>query len=139
LKIKDLIRDLRLKNNYTLVQLAELLGCKHSTIVAWENGINEPGPKYLYKLNKVFNVELLSLLNENDNNDNISVASEPMPVYQKSISVEKSKENSKDIYDSLYELIKNNEKLIDNNTKLVETNAMLSKFVMEYKKEREFV
>ncbi len=133
MKIKDLIRDLRLKNNYTLVQLADLLGCKHSTIVAWENGTNEPGPKYLYKLNKVFNVEILSLLKQSDNNDNYSMASEPMSVYERTPSVEKPK----DVMDSLYELIKNNEKLIDNNTKLVETNAMLSKYVIELKNNME--
>ena len=135
MKIKDLIRDLRLKNNYTLVQLADLLGCKHSTIVSWENGVNEPGPKYLYKLNKVFNVEILSLLKESDNNDINSIVGEPISIYEKAQSVEKSK----GVLDSLYELIKNNEKLIENNTKLVETNAMLSKFVIDYKNERELV
>jgi len=130
LKIKDLIRDLRLKKNYTMVQLADLLGCKQSTISSWESGVSEPGPKYLSKLSELFGINLIDVIYKTDNND---IASEPMVVYEKTPSVEKSK----DVMDSLYELIKNNEKLIDNNTKLVETNAMLSKYVIQLKNKME--
>jgi len=110
-----------------MVQLAELIGSKHSTISSWESGGSEPGPKYLHKLNEVFDVNLIQLMNINDNYD---IVKEQQQTYNTKNIVE----NKDKLIDSIYELIKNNEKLINNNTKLVDTNTMLSKYVLQLKK-----
>lgn len=113
-----------------MVQLAELIGSKHSTVSSWESGGSEPGPKYLHKLNEVFDVNLIQMININDNYDIVNEHQEPY-------NTQNIVDNKDKLIDSIYELIKNNEKLINNNTKLVDTNTMLSKFVLQLKNDVE--
>ena len=52
------LRELREKENYTQVALAEKLGVTSQTILNWENGIYEPNISQLCKLADIFNVSI---------------------------------------------------------------------------------
>lgn len=72
------IKELRLKNGYTMEKLAELIGVSKSTIAKWENGyVENMRQDRVYKLAKLFNVTptyIMGYENEYDNNyENLGV------------------------------------------------------------------
>ena len=56
--ISDNIRVLRQKNDYTLAQLAEIIGVSRQTIAKWETGETLPDIVNCGKLSALFNVTL---------------------------------------------------------------------------------
>lgn len=66
------IKELRLKNGYTMEKLAELIGVSKSTIAKWENGyVENMRQDRVYKLAELFNVTptyIMGYENEYDNN-----------------------------------------------------------------------
>ncbi|MFL8887586.1 helix-turn-helix domain-containing protein [Helcococcus kunzii] len=64
MKLKDILKDLRIKNNLTLDELAERLNkydgvdISKGTISRWENGTREPKNTYVSAYAKEFNIDL---------------------------------------------------------------------------------
>lgn len=56
------IKELRVSNNLTQVELAKMVGVKRSTITMWENRKNFPTIKNLYKLADIFKCKVDDLL-----------------------------------------------------------------------------
>lgn len=51
------IKELRLKNGYTIEKLAEMIGVSKSTISKWENGyVDNMRQDMIFELSKIFNV-----------------------------------------------------------------------------------
>lgn len=50
------IKDLRMENNYTQMQLAKLIGVSQKAVDYWERSVNEPKASYIIKLVKIFNI-----------------------------------------------------------------------------------
>ena len=50
------LKELRLENNLTIIQLSEALSVRHSTISRWENNIVTPSIDHLYNIAKYFKV-----------------------------------------------------------------------------------
>ena len=50
------IRELRLENNLSQLQLAKLIGVSQKAIDYWERSINEPKASYIIRLVKTFNI-----------------------------------------------------------------------------------
>lgn len=68
------IKQLRIKNNYTQNNLANMLGVSYQAISRWENNITTPDISILPLLSNLFNVTIDYLLDNNieDNNDEIN-------------------------------------------------------------------
>jgi transcriptional regulator with XRE-family HTH domain len=118
LNIKELIREARLNNKLTLVELAEKIGSTHSAISAWENGRSEPAPKYQMKLKEILGIEF---------NDTVD---EPAAVYQRSGGIESLSEAHKNLTvshigltEAMQEMVSIHKDLIKHNTEL--TNKIL--------------
>lgn len=58
------IRNLRLKNNETLVQLAEKLGVRHATVSDWENGKKMPRSSTIQKLAEYYKVSMTDIISD---------------------------------------------------------------------------
>ena len=56
MKIGDKIKELRLENKLTQMQLANLIGVSQKAIDYWERNVNEPKASYIIALVKVFNL-----------------------------------------------------------------------------------
>ena len=50
------LKELRIENNLTTIELAEKLNVKNPTISRWENEVQIPNIEYLYKIAKLFNI-----------------------------------------------------------------------------------
>ena len=48
------LREARLRNGWSLRQLARLLGCNHQRIILWEKGANQPNRAYRELLTVLF-------------------------------------------------------------------------------------
>lgn len=112
------LKDFSLKSGYNYTYLSEL-----------KNKKKPLKHEFVRNINKIFS-ESFELLEKNNLQNEI--LSEPIETYSKI-------ESKNDLADSIFKLIQNNEKLIDNNTKLVDTNAKLSMYVIELKKNIEYV
>lgn len=64
MKTGEKIRERRLKNNYTLEQLAELVGVPWLTLDRWEAGLERPDAEQLKKLAEIFGCSYERLLPE---------------------------------------------------------------------------
>ena len=64
--LKNILRELRIKNNLTQIDLAKKLNVSTSAITNWEAGIRRPGYESLVKLAKVFRVSTDYLLGVED-------------------------------------------------------------------------
>ena len=53
--IKNRIKELRIENNFTQVQLANKIGFSQSIIAQWENGTKIPSIEALINFAKLFN------------------------------------------------------------------------------------
>lgn len=58
----ETIRRLRIENDLTQPQLAEIIGVSNGIISIWENNINEPKATYIKKLAITFDVSADYLL-----------------------------------------------------------------------------
>lgn len=59
----NVIRKLRINNNLTQKELAEIIGVKTSAICMWEKGHNIPPTKMVRKLSKHFKVSTDEIIN----------------------------------------------------------------------------
>ncbi|MDE6356419.1 MAG: helix-turn-helix domain-containing protein [Clostridia bacterium] len=50
------IKELRIENNLSQLQLAKLIGVSQKAIDYWERSVNEPKASYIIKLVKTFNI-----------------------------------------------------------------------------------
>lgn len=50
------IKELRIENNLSQLQLAKLIGVSQKAIDYWERSVNEPKSSYIIKLVKTFNI-----------------------------------------------------------------------------------
>lgn len=50
------IKELRLENNLSQLQLAKLIGVSQKAIDYWERSVNEPKASYIIKIVKAFNI-----------------------------------------------------------------------------------
>ena len=66
------LKELREKENYTQIALAEKLGVTSQTILNWENGIYEPNISQLCKLADIFDVSIDYLVDRKDTNSIIN-------------------------------------------------------------------
>lgn len=62
MEFKDKLKELRLKNNLTRKQLADLLEVSNRTIEGYEQGIREPKKQVVEKMAKIFNIEPIELI-----------------------------------------------------------------------------
>ena len=107
MKISQLIRDARLKKGLTLVQLAEEIGSTHSAISSWENGKQDPAPKFQLKLKEVLGIDI-----------NDSVADPPGVYCNHHNDIEKMWET---VNSTIANLVESNKMLTETNAKIVET------------------
>lgn len=56
MKIGEKIKELRLENNLSQMQLAKLIGVSQKAIDYWERSVNEPKASYIISLVKVFSL-----------------------------------------------------------------------------------
>ncbi len=73
-KIGKLIKDLRIKNNLTQNDLANILGVTYQAVSKWENGKNIPDIAVLKQISSYFKIDINNLLEGNlssKNNKNI--------------------------------------------------------------------
>ncbi len=61
-KFNERLKELRLKNNLSYLELSKLLQINRSTLYDWENRGKEPRIKMLIKVAKFFNVKVDYLL-----------------------------------------------------------------------------
>ena len=108
--MKEILRSLRCKNNYSQIAVAEYLEISRQMYNKYENGTAEPSLKNIKKLCELYKVSadvLLENIQKNDNKISYSYNSESsnMSVASPSVSYGKSPEKS-DSKNLLAELIK---------------------------------
>lgn len=108
--MKEILRSLRIKNNYSQIAVAEYLEISRQMYNKYENGTAEPSLKNIKKLCELFKVSadvLLENIQKNDNKISYSYSSESsnMSVASPSVSYGKSPEKS-DSKNLLAELIR---------------------------------
>lgn len=62
MEVKEILRNLREKNNLTQEQMAERVNVSRQAISRWENGETQPNTDMLKTLSKEFNVSINTLL-----------------------------------------------------------------------------
>lgn len=66
-KIGNLLKEIRKKNNLTQAQFAENLGVTPQAVSKWENGKNIPDISILKEIKKIYNIDLDSMLDGENN------------------------------------------------------------------------
>ena len=61
----QIILELREKNNLTQAQLGEKININSNAISKWENGVTLPNEENIVKLNKIFDVSIENIYNNN--------------------------------------------------------------------------
>lgn len=56
------LKELRLRNNWTLVSVAKMLGVSQFSIIRWEKGTTKPDAEEIKKLAQIFSVTPNDLL-----------------------------------------------------------------------------
>lgn len=74
MKINEMIKKLRIENNYTQEQIANLLGVSTPAVNKWEKGISYPDITFLPALARILNTDLNTLLSFKDDLSNIEIA-----------------------------------------------------------------
>ena len=69
----QIILGLREKNNMTQTQLADKLNINSNAISKWENGMTLPNEENILKLNKIFNVSIDDIYNNNSKNNKLNI------------------------------------------------------------------
>lgn len=82
MEFKNRLKELRVKNKYTMEKLAELIGVGKSAIGNYESGIRYPKKEQLEALADIFNVDMDYLTGRTDipNRYSASVSSRAVPV-----------------------------------------------------------
>ena len=62
MEVKDILRNLREKNNLTQEQMAERINVTRQAISRWETGMTQPNPELLKVLSREFGVSINTLL-----------------------------------------------------------------------------
>ena len=62
MEVKDILRNLREKNNLTQEQMAECINVTRQAISRWETGMTQPNPELLKVLSRKFGVSINTLL-----------------------------------------------------------------------------
>lgn len=70
------IKELRIANEYTQLELAEKVGCNQTAIGKYERGDLEPNIETLSKLSHIFNCSIDYLVGNSDDFGNIVVSSQ---------------------------------------------------------------
>ena len=65
------IKELRIENKYTQLELANKVGCNQTAIGKYERGDLEPNLEVLIKLSRIFNCSIDYLVGNSDDFDNI--------------------------------------------------------------------
>lgn len=73
-KLGDVLQDIRIENNYTQTNLAELFGISRNTLSRWENNHLIPEPQYLDKYIEIFELPKDYFLQESWDKDEIPLA-----------------------------------------------------------------
>lgn len=55
-KIGEKIKELRLENGFTQMQLGKLIGVSQKAVDYWERSVNEPKATYIIALVHIFNI-----------------------------------------------------------------------------------
>ena len=74
MKINEMIKKLRIENNYTQEQIANLLGVSTPAVNKWKKGISYPDITFLPALARILNTDLNTLLSFKDDLSNIEIA-----------------------------------------------------------------
>ncbi len=74
MKINEMIKKLRIENNYTQEQIANLLGVSTPAVNKWEKGISYPDITLLPSLARILNTDLNTLLSFKYDLSNIEIA-----------------------------------------------------------------
>ena len=69
----QIILELREKNNMTQTQLADKLNINSNAISKWENGMTLPNEENILKLNKIFNVSIDDIYNNNSKDNKLNI------------------------------------------------------------------
>ena len=62
MEVKDILKNLREKNNLTQEEMAERINITRQAVSRWENGETQPNPDMLKVLSREFNVSINTLL-----------------------------------------------------------------------------
>ncbi len=62
MEVKEILRNLREKNNLTQDQMAERINVTRQAVSRWETGLTQPNPEMLKVLSREFNVSINTLL-----------------------------------------------------------------------------
>lgn len=67
-----------------MAALADQLGCNQGTISYWESGKGVPNDKYIHRLNQVYNVDIMSLVDSYPLTESTThIVQEPSDTYDK--------------------------------------------------------
>ena len=62
MEVKDILRNLRERNNLTQEQMAERVNVTRQAVSRWETGETQPNPEMLKVLSRKFDVSINTLL-----------------------------------------------------------------------------
>lgn len=62
--MKNIIKEQRILNGMSIVELSKLIGVSEETLIDWENGISEPSIPEIIKLTQVFNIKVDDFVKE---------------------------------------------------------------------------
>ena len=83
----QIILELREKNNMTQTQLADKLNINSNAISKWENGMTLPNEENILKLNKIFNVSIDDIYNNNFNDNKLNIRERVLEFANKYFSI----------------------------------------------------
>lgn len=64
--LSEKLKELREQNNFTQEEIANLLNISRQSISKWERGITSPDIRSLYKLSKLYNISMESLIDSDE-------------------------------------------------------------------------
>ena len=83
----QIILGLREKNNMTQTQLADKLNINSNAISKWENGMTLPNEENILKLNKIFNVSIDDIYNNNSKDNKLNIRERVLEFANKYFSI----------------------------------------------------
>ena len=134
MNIRDLIRDSRLKNNLTMVELADKIGSTQSAISAWESGKSEPAPKYQRKLQEVLGIEFNDIASEPVASYDIQrmVGTPKLSILDNMSEAQKNMAEAQiNMTEAQLNMTKSNVELIEIHKELIQQNTVLTKKILE--------
>lgn len=89
------LKELRKKNRYTQVTLAEKLGVSKGTVAMWETGKRKPDFETLCSLSEFFDVSTDYILGQSDNDSSVTLTIETI----NQLSAWKTEERLKELFE----------------------------------------